>query len=481
MCYSTNERTMKKHILFAFILIFPLINFAQFCVSFDLSVEDDLLTGCSKSTLTALHDQQGRDYLYLSQGEGGLSVISLSDPLDMTLITTLENDEFDGLNVSSISQVGHYLYVALGNVFGAHDQPSGLAIVNVTNPEAPLVEDVWMSETDGGAASVTISENYAYLCGLANGIIVLNISNPADINFVSSYIPPIDWPAATGPEKINARNIVVDGNTGYLAYDAGGMRIIDLSNILAMEEIGRYSNPALNGAARAYNNLVKRENLLYIGVDYAGMEVLDISNFDAVTLTGWWNPNELPLENPAATSARWFSSHWHANEIDIIDECGTLFLSCGRTEVVGLDISDPSNPTYCGAFGDPTDDNSSYGMTVYNNQVYVGLICTFGFPFPGAWAGVKSLIYDSDCPLSISEKLDSELKIYPNPANTTVFLTIPENDPLEMVRIVDLSGKTVLEDQSGHNAVSIQKLEPGIYLLHIKTKAYETVKKIIIE
>lgn len=477
----TNQPTMKKNISLAFALIFPLFHFAQFCGSFDLSVEDDLLTGCSKSTLTALHDQQGRDYLYLSQGEGGLSVVNSINPLDMMLVTTLENDEFDELNVSSVSQVGNYLYVALGTVFGAHDQPSGLAVVNVTNPEAPVVEDVWMSETNGGAASVTISENYAFLCGLSNGIIVLDISNPAEINFISSYIPPTDWPAATDTEKINARNIVVDGNTGYLAYDAGGMRIIDLTNILAMEEIGRYSNPALNGAARAYNNLVKRENLLYIAVDYAGMEVLDISNFDAITLTGWWNPNELPLENPAATSARWFSSHWHTNEIDIIDACGTLFLSCGRTEVVGLDISDPTNPTYCGAFGDPADDNSSYGMTVYNDHVYVGLICTFGFPFPGTWAGVKSLIYDSDCPLNISEELNPELNIYPNPANGAVFLTIPENDPIEIVRIVDLSGKTVLEDQSGNKAISIEGLTPGVYLLHVKTAAQKTVKKLVVE
>ncbi len=472
---------MKKFSFLVFTLI-PVINYSQYCESFDLLLEDELNMGCEKNTLSALHDQMGRDYLYTANAQGGFSVINASDPETLTSDVYLEESNFESLTVNRITQEGNYLYLAIGTVFGTHDQPSGLAIINVTDPLTPIVEDVWTSETNGGAAYVTVRDDLAYLCGLSNGVIVLNVSNKTDITFVSQYIPPTDWPEGTDVAKIKARNIVLDGNIAYLAYDAGGMRILDISDPEELEEIGRYSNPAMDGAARAYNNIIKRGDLLYVAVDYAGMEVLDISNPDDVMLHGWWNPNNFPLANPIATSLRWFSSPWHTNEMEIIDECGIIFFSCGRTEVIAVDVSDPSAPELCGFYGDSTDNNASYGMTYHNGRVYVGLICTLiAIPFYGDWSGVKSFVYDSDCPLGINEaKAEKTFNIYPNPTSNYFNIVFEGNENLTP-QLYDVTGKQVTIQKTGSNRYNTSHLDPGIYIVRLNSEYGISDQKLIVE
>jgi hypothetical protein len=472
-----------KYLAIFFISIIPCLLSAQYCDSFGLTLEDDLELDCDNNTLTALHDQMDRDYVYTANAEGGLTVLSSIDPENLEIIASLESASFDDLTVNRVIQRNNLLFLPLGSMFGAHDQPSGLAIVSVENPLFPEVLDVWASEENAGAAHVGLAGDVAYLCGLSNGVIALSIVDPTNISFISQYIPPTDWPVGTDVEKIKARNIVIDGTTAYLAYDAGGMRILQLGDAAAIEEIGRYSNPALDGAARAYNNIIKRDDLLYVAVDYAGMEVLDVSDPTDVTLHGWWNPNEFPLASPALTSLRWFSSPWHTNEIDMIDECSTIFMSCGRTEIVGIDVSDPSVPILCGSYGDSTDSISSYGMTVYKDRIYVGHICSpIPIPFPAAWSGVKSLIYDSACPLGIDDlDLTNSINIYPNPAESTITITEQIDINIHQISIIDLTGKLIQVEMSNFNSIDISTLSPGIYIIRINADGRFYDKKIMVE
>ncbi len=474
---------MKNYILTFFIGI-SVTGFSQFCDSFDLSLEDELEIGCANTTLTALHDQLGRDYLYAATSGGGLTIIDVSNPTVMEIETVINASEFEGLNVNSITQEGNYLYLALGNIFG-DERPSGLGIVNIENPLAPTVEDVWFSSENGGGAFVGVQGNHAYLCGLSNGIYVLNISDKSAIDSISQYIPPTDWPAETELNKINARNIVLEEGVAYLAYDAGGVRVLDITNPSALTEIGRYSNPAMNGLPRAYNNIVKKDNLLYVAVDYAGVEILNVANVDDIILEGWWNPNGLPLATPFASAARWFNSPWHANELDVVEECGMLFFSGGRTEITGLDISNPADPQLCGMFGDSTDNIAAWGMSMYEDRIYAGLICTpLPIPFSGTWSGVKSLVYNSDCPLGIADEQPKQIdvNVYPNPAHESIQIQLPnEQNQLKNVSVYDLSGKVVLNDSSGKNTLQLQSINPGIYIVKMTIDGILVERKLIVQ
>ncbi len=240
-----------KYLAILIISAIPALLSAQYCDSFRLTLEDELELECTSNTITALHDQMDRDYVYTANAEGGLTVLSSVDPENLEVIANVDATWFDDLTVNRVIQRNNLLFLPLGSMFGSHDQPSGLAIVNVENPLFPEVLDVRASEEDAAAAHVALAGDLAYLCGLSNGVIVLSIVDPTNIGFVSQYIPPTDWPVGTDVEKIKARNIVIDGTTAYLAYDAGGMRILQLGDAGGVEEIGRYSNPALDGAARA--------------------------------------------------------------------------------------------------------------------------------------------------------------------------------------------------------------------------------------
>ncbi len=208
-----------------------------------------------------------------------------------------------------------------------------------------------------------------------------------------------------------------------------------------------------------------------MAVDYAGMEVLDVSDPTDVTLHGWWNPNGFPLASPAATSLHWFTSPWNTNEIDMIDECSTIFMSCGRTEIVEVDVSDPSEPILCDFYGDSTDSISSYGMTVYKDRIYVGHICSpLPIPFPAAWSGIKSLIYDSACPLGIDDlELTNSISIYPNPAKTAINITEQSDLNIQQISIIDLTGKLIHAEASNFNTIDISALSSGIYIIRIHT------------
>jgi hypothetical protein len=148
------------------------------------------------------------------------------------------------------------------------------------------------------------------------------------LRLLSRFVPSIKFPdRKPDPRKYNARGMAVRGGIVYLAYDAGGLRILDARNKAKPVEIGRYSNPAMDSKPRAYNNVVVDGTLAYVTVDYCGLEVLDVSKPSAVKRVSWWNPWKCD-----ASPWNWFTSPGHTNEIAYDPQCGLLFLSSGATQ-----------------------------------------------------------------------------------------------------------------------------------------------------
>jgi hypothetical protein len=87
-------------------------------------------------------------------------------------------------------------------------------------------------------------------------------------------------------------------------------------------------------------------------------------------------------------------------------------------------------------------------------------------------------------PMGISEKGDLKLeaKIYPNPAQNFISISVPENKGETTATISDVTGKTLLKEKlsSGQNQeMNIEKLPKGIYLLHLANSKASVIKKII--
>lgn len=431
----------------------------------------DVPLTCGSLPLTMIHDQLGRPYMYVAQKSGGLGIYDISNINSPSLVITIPTFSFDTLDANSITQDGNYLFVALGNFFTGAVQYSGMAIIDVTNPATATVTDFWKHASPGeGAGFVGIEGNYAYLAAMGNGLIIFDVTDKNNIAYISQFIPSINFPDPNpDPAKYNARGLEVKNDIVYLAYDAGGLRIINTTNKLNPVQTGQYSNPTLNGIPRAYNNIILDDSLVYVPIDYCGLEILNVADTSNITQTGWWNPWGCPTNN-------WFTSPGHTNEIAYDKNCGIVFMSTGKSEMYAVDVSNPALPDSVDVYGNTTNNQGTWGVSKYDDKLFLSYICTFGVPFPGNWPGVKILSYDNNCSTGIFENEEMDVHFYPNP---TLSQLIIEDNELELNQIVilNVSGQVMLKTVS--KKIDVSLFPPGVYFIRLMTKDNAIIKKFI--
>ena len=393
---------------------------AQQCTTLNLMHQADIPASCNEISMTMEHDNFGRPYLYVAAKEGGLKIHNISDPALPQYVSGISTSEWGDLDLTNLSQQGNFLYLATGSHF-AGGQEAGFAVVDVSDPMFPSVTDYWKhTEAGGGAGIVEVEGDYAYLGAMEDGLMIFDISDKQNISLVSQYIPDIYFPDTNpDPAKYNARGMRVKDDVVYLCYDAGGIRIINVSNKQLPVETGKYSNPTLDGLPRAYNNLILDDTLLYVAIDYCGMEVLNVKDTSNITQIGWWNPWHCET-NPL----NWFSSPGHTNEIEYVPENKQVFMSTGKSDMYVVSVADPSQPDSCDIYGGITNNIGTWGIEVYEDQIYLAYICSL-IPFTSTWAGVKILTFDRNSTNIPKPELKS-LKLYPNPADTELRIQLPD-------------------------------------------------------
>jgi len=78
-----------------------------------------------------------------------------------------------------------------------------------------------------------------------------------------------------------------------------------------------------------------------------------------------------------------------------------------------------------------------------------------------------------------------EITIYPNPAKGFVTCQLPETPNNYVFKLISVSGKTVQttteNNLTGNFVLTTGNMEKGIYFLHISTKNFNKVQKLVIE
>ncbi len=434
----------------------------------------------------------GKPYLYIAGKEQGLKIYNINNLTTPVLSASLNASSFNNLDVNRITQVGNYLYLALGDIFNKNTEASGMAIVNVTSPASPTVTSVYTYSLTSGAGHVAVENNYAYLSAMQNGILVFDVSNKSNIQLVSQFKPNVNYPKpnpnSSELDKINVRQITAKNNVLYVCYDAGGVRIVNATNKTQLKETGKYSNPLLLNRPRAMNNLILIDSLIYVAADYCGMEVLKIKDTSNITQVGWWNPWK--CQNASNT---WFNSPGHANEIAYDSACKKVFMSCGRSDVMAVSIANPALPDSCQQYGSKTDSAGTWGISVYNGtfpgQVYAAYISTWPLfiPFRSEWSGVKIITYNhQDCIEGIEEFGigTSKLSLYPNPTNTELNIKNPFVTGAQLT-IYDTNGKLILTEdiESGISTIKLVTghYAQGIYFIKLNSDSGSYTSKFCIE
>ncbi|MGZ4053462.1 MAG: T9SS type A sorting domain-containing protein [Bacteroidia bacterium] len=441
-------------------------------------------------TPLSLHpDNTGLPYLYVASNEEGLKIMHLNGTVSSVIDTVALQ-----MSVTNFTQVGHLLYLSLGRQ--NTNDPPGLAIVDVTNPASPVIKDIWVHPVVSGTSGtgiVKVEGNYAYVGAMKLGLIILDISNPANIIFVSETPMNINYPVASpNPNLYNARGMEVKNSIAYICFDAGGLRIMNCTNKSAPFETGHYANPITYvpiNEPRAYNNIILNDTVAYVAVDYCGVEVLKINDTSNITLLDNFNPDNCPTGD-------WHSSPVHANEIEYNDNCKEIFVSTGKSEMMSLDVSDPTNIDTTGMYGSLSDTTATWGIGMRNDSIYLSYILIPIYipwldPFDAKWNGIKMIKWLNPClPASVDEKESKDLFFQnePNPfsGNTEFHFTLKDISFVK-ISIYDALGNLVAVvreekmDPGDHRInYNADKLKQGIYFCELKTDNKRVVNKMVL-
>lgn len=452
--------------------------------NYQLQWEYDYTTLTSPWSLDA--DVLNRPYLYAASGESGFRIFTTGGVPVFTLDTNMIE-----MSAMNFTQVGNLLYIAIGRHL-TNDLP-GLVTVDISNPASPVVLDIWVHpvvSTRNGAGIVKIEGNYAYLGAMGLGLDILDISNPSNITFVSELALNINYPVV-GPTAslYNLRGMEVKNSIVYACFDAGGLRIINCVNKLAPVETGRYANPITYipiNRPRAYNNIVLNDTVAYLAVDYCGLEVLKINDTSNITLLDHFNPVNCP-------TGSWFNAPVHANEMKYNDDCKELFMTTGKSEMISMDVSNPTNIDSTGMYGSILDTTATWGIGMRNDSIFLSYVLipiyiSFIHPFDAKWNGIKMVKWMNPCAAFYSgdeelEANNASLSVYPNPFNDNTQIYFVFKEPrVASIRIVDIMGRTITYFESkaysvGENKIDWNgfdshgdKISDGMYFVRVESK-----------
>ena len=149
----------------------------------------------------------------------------------------------------------------------------------------------------------------------------------------------------------------------------------------------------------------------------------------------------------------------------ILDNAGTaLWLNKGANQIDGEDISKET------IHADSTLGGRFTYWTTQNGKL-PGLGKSVDMP--------KHLQKGGSGGTSIAEQNNSDIRVYPNPAQHTLYIESAET--VEHVSIYDISGRIVVAyGIRPEPSIDVSTLANGIYLVKVKTAQGETIKKIVI-
>lgn len=202
-------------------------------------------------------------------GVGGMAIFDVSDP-------TLP------IELGRYEPVGHpynrfYRGAILGNLACAGGRADLLTIMDITTPAAPIALSVHglRGQSYEGA---TMRGSYIYACRHADGLEVVDISNPA-----------LPFTAGSVLGLTNSWDIELLGNTAYIADGMGGLAVVDITNPTAPVLI---TTVATSGAAV---DVTLNNSVLVVCTGSAGLDIFDLANPLAPSLVSTVNTSGLAI------------------------------------------------------------------------------------------------------------------------------------------------------------------------------------------
>jgi uncharacterized secreted protein with C-terminal beta-propeller domain len=189
----------------------------------------------------------------------------------------------------------------------------------------------WPGFTRGPAYDVKVVGNRAYVAAAGGGLVILDVSDPANPVPMGGY-----------DTRGQARAIAVSGTVAYLADYTNGLQIIDVSNPARPKLLRRY---VTSGYA---TDVAVLDGIAYVADGYAGLEIIDVSNpLRPVRLGGYQASGYALCVNVSGSVAY------------VTDDDAGLQI---------IDVSNPASPVRLGGYG---TSGSAHRVVVAGNRIYV--------------------------------------------------------------------------------------------------------------
>ena len=255
----------------------------------------------SPANLGRFHDIQGMKRAHIT----GDYVITAHDP------SVSANSRYRALNYSDLMNPtmtatnlgnrvhdvyvrGNYAYIALSS--------SGMRILDITNPDAPL--PVNTVNTPGYSVGIHLDDNFVYVADWqSGGLQIIDITDHGTAYIIGATDTPGD-----------ALSVATSGNYAYVADGPQGLRIIDISDKTAPFEVG--SIGGTTNHVQIYGN--------YAYITGSGLRIFDISQPAFPTLVN----TVTGLTSPAA-----------------LNVTGSRLYVADGTNINIYDLADPAEPT----------------------------------------------------------------------------------------------------------------------------------------
>jgi hypothetical protein len=293
-------------------------------------------------SLSGVHDVDVTDGGVLVIGtDAGLYTYRVgSMAIDLPLVKSYS--AYDALDVAF---QGDIAYVAAGS--------DGLVVLDVRNPANPILLDQYRPASTVDYTSVDVQGGYAYICNWgtpSKGVISFDVSDPTDVKFldVMSYTYPYDL--AVSGDLLS----LADGLAGYYLNNISNpaaMVLIDytgvIDNATAVAVQGHFAYLVGNGSSfGAYGtfayNLNDPSNILETGfIGHINPEDIVVKGDFAAVANREWGVNFVDMSDPWDINNLGFMAYTGA-DLTCVEMFGNYIFAGERG--VGIHLIDANNP-----------------------------------------------------------------------------------------------------------------------------------------
>ena len=216
-----------------------------------------------------------------SNRRNGLVILDCTDPSEVTILSEFDENLTGGVHNVFIYQ-NHIYALSAGQRYD---------IINIEDPAQPRRVGSFELDAPGQAIhDVWVEDGIAYSSNWSNGVVMVDVGNgiaggsPANPVQITSYAYPSGWNHAAFPyhDKQTGKRYIIAGDEHFIPSSAGNMyggeeatgwiHFIDVTDVNNPMEVARYEVPEAGT-----HNLWVEGDTLYVAYYQGGLRVVDIS------------------------------------------------------------------------------------------------------------------------------------------------------------------------------------------------------------